>query len=195
MGTLPVGVADGWYAAYSSTSGKLELRVLPSAGGGVSNPLTSNLNLDGRALVDGANEILKFASGKVILGGREIFPAAIASPAAGHVAVYNTGSSLFENRLLAAAEVTVSAISGLTGATVQAALASLESTKLEVGTTTDSIAEGSDAARKYATTTNVAAAGAVMVSAMASLPSRAPAAVLLGYPADKAASPAGTPCA
>ena len=166
MGTLPVGVADGWYAAYSSTSGKLELRVLPSAGGGVSNPLTSNLNLDGRALVDGANEILKFASGKVILGGREIFPAAIASPAAGHVAVYNNGSSLFENRLLAASEVTVSAIAGLSGATVQAALASLESSKLETNATTDAIAPGSNAARQYANATSVAAAGAVMVSAI-----------------------------
>lgn len=164
LGNLPSGVADGWYVAYSGTTGQLELRVLPSAGGGVANPLTGNLDIATFALVSGAQEILKWAGGKVILGGREVFPAAINTPAAGHVAVYNNSSSLFENRLLAAGEVSFTPITGIVATNVQAAIAELQAEKLATTATTDAIAEGSSADRKYATATSVAAAGAVMVA-------------------------------
>lgn len=162
---VPAGATPGHYLT-PKVGGGWELLALPAAGGGVTSPLSANLNLATYALVSGATELLRYSGGQILLGGRAVFPSTITTPAAGHVPVYDAGNADFRNRLLAAAEVTVEAISGLTGSTVQAALASLESTKLETSATTDAVAEGSSATRKYATAASVAAAGAVMVSAI-----------------------------
>lgn len=163
---VPGGATVGQVISVGS-GGTFVVTTPSGGGGGIANPLTANLDIATFALMSGAQEILKWAGGKVVLGGRDVIPAAITSPAAGHVAVYNDGTTVFENRILTAAEVSVSAISGLSGATVQAALASLESTKLETSATTDAVAPGANAARQYANATSVAAAGAVMVSALA----------------------------
>ena len=158
---IPAGGSTGQVLGLinNSTWGLLTV----SGGGGSVSPLTANLDIATHALVSGATEVIKVAAGKIILGGREVFPSAISAPAAGQVPVYDAVDSLFKNRKLAAAEVTTAVISGLAGADVQAMLANLQTGKLASTATTDAVAPGANAARQYANATSVAAAGAVMV--------------------------------
>lgn len=149
---VPAGATVGHAVVVGS--GNTLTTAAVSGGGGIANPLTANLNISTFALVSGAQEVLKWAGGKVVLGGRDVIPAAIASPAAGHVPVYNAGTSVFENRILTAAEVSTTAISGVTGANVQAMLADIAG---QLPADTDDVPEG--ATNKYVTNANIAAAG------------------------------------
>jgi len=156
VGQVVSVAADGTFVCTTPSGG----------GGGIANPLTANLDLSTYALMSGVTEILKYSGGQVILGGRAVFPAAIVTPAAGHIPIYNPGTTLFENGLPQAQYVSMSAIGGVTTTSVQAAIASLK-TQLTAATleTSDDLPEG--ATNKYVNGANLSAAGAVMVSALA----------------------------
>ena len=161
---VPTGATPGHYIT-PAPGGGWEILPLPAAGGGLSSPLISPLDIANHAIVSGANALLSFAGGNVLLGGRQVFPSSIDNPIEGQVAAYSEEHSDFRNRFLKAAEITTVAIAGLETESdhVQSVLEALA-----VGLTdqeladTDGLIEG--AANKYSTTANVAAAGAVMAS-------------------------------
>jgi hypothetical protein len=154
------GATSGW--VLTNNNGTAVWAALPAIGSGIANPLTAPLNIAAHAIVSGSQELLKYASGKVYVGGIEVFPSAINAPAAGHVPIYDAGQAKFINRFLAAGETSVTAIAGVAGSNVQTMLASLKGLVDEATlTSTDDLDEG--ATNKYATAESVAAAGAVMV--------------------------------
>jgi hypothetical protein len=161
---VPGGATTGQVVTVAAGGGFV-VTTPSGGGGGVANPLIANLNIATYALVSGATEILKYAGGQVILGGRAVFPAEIVDPETGHVAIYNGGTELFENGFMQAELIEMTAIPGLASTSVQAALADLKG-QLNTATleTTDDLDEG--ALNKYATAASVEAAGAVMVSAI-----------------------------
>lgn len=163
---VPSGATPGQYIT-PAAGGGWEVINLPSAGGGITSPLSANLDIAANSIVSGAQQLLSWTGTQVLLGGEAVFPSTISSPVAGHVAVYDTGSSRFVNRLLAASESTVSAIAGglANGNDVQEVLESLAASIASATLTdTDDLAEG--ATNLYATTSSVTAAGAVMTSAI-----------------------------
>lgn len=157
---VPAGATPGYYLT-PKAGGGWELLPLPAAGGGIANPLTANLNIAGYQIVSGANELLRFSGGQVLLGGRAVFPSTIADPQAGEVAVYDANEGDFRNRLLAASEVTVEEIPAVAGESVQAVLEDL-ATLVAAATLADTDDLPAGPTNKYATTSSVAAAGAVM---------------------------------
>lgn len=85
--------------------GVLEEVAAPTGSGGISNPLTGDLDIATHALVSGARELISVVGGNVRLDGRDVFPAEISSPAEGQVAVYDEGGAVFGNRLLTPADI------------------------------------------------------------------------------------------
>lgn len=161
---VPSGATPGQYIT-PAAGGGWEVINLPSAGGGITSPLSADLDIAARSIKSGTQQLLSWSGTQVLLGGEAVFPSTISSPSAGEVAVYDTGTSRFVNRLLAASEASVVSIAGglANGDDVQEVLESLASSVATATLTdTDDLAEG--ATNKYATTSSVQAAGAVMDS-------------------------------